>query len=335
MPITAVLDKAPVYVLAIISQILPPALMAVAAALEQYRYARARATAFFFPSEDFRGEMSENIALTPEMIARMERNRAAALEKRKRARESDLTNGNRSSHYCDDIANPALSIDLQQTQRMSSVLSEVSFQRIDKIPCDISVQSSSMPGVMPVHQAASALKTKSVESGSTNAAKQLSSEQDYVFGEVMSGKNVFLTGCGGTGKSFLTNHLITALKEKYGKTSVAITATTGIAACQIGGTSLHNFAGIGLGNGTVEELVDRISRNKRVCDRWKKTKCLIVDEISMLDGDLFDKLEAVAREIRKDDRPFGGIQLLLVGDFLQLPPIKKNGQVKFCFEGNS
>jgi ATP-dependent DNA helicase PIF1 len=267
------------------------------------------------------GERSGGMILSPEMMARIERNRAAAVEKRKRMCEETSHAKSAESlrdHLC--TTQPVAACDV----RIKRPSHEIAF----------------IQGEMPVLQAASSSSfdagaAVSRASAAQDSIQQLSPEQEYVHKEVLAGKSVFLTGCGGTGKSFLTNQLIVALKKSCGNTTVAVTASTGIAACQIGGTSLHNFAGIGLGNGTVDQLVERVSKNKRVCDRWKKTKCLVIDEVSMLDGELFDKLEALARNVRKNDKPFGGIQLLLVGDFLQLPPIKKNGNVQFCFEART
>lgn len=99
------------------------------------------------------------------------------------------------------------------------------------------------------------------------------------------------------------------------------------------GVTLHSFAGIGLGKEAVPELVKKIKRNQKAKQRWLRTKVLIIDEISMVDGDLFDKLEAIARSIRSNGRPFGGIQLVITGDFFQLPPVPDYGRVsKFSFD---
>jgi ATP-dependent DNA helicase PIF1 len=155
--------------------------------------------------------------------------------------------------------------------------------------------------------------------------------------EILQGKSCFLTGCGGTGKSYLTARLITDLKEKYGPAAVAVTATTGIAACHIRGVSLHSFAGIGLGQESADLLIKRVRRSRWAADRWRATRCLVIDEISMLDAALFDKLDAIARSLRADPRPFGGLQLLLVGDFAQLPPVSKGGAppADFCFDARA
>lgn len=164
----------------------------------------------------------------------------------------------------------------------------------------------------------------------------LSEEQRNVLDLVLEdGKSVFFTGSAGTGKSVLLREIIAALKKKHARESekVAITASTGLAACNIGGVTLHSFAGIGLGKEPAEELVKKIKRNVKHKQRWQRVKCLIVDEVSMIDGDLFDKLERVARLLRNSGRPFGGIQLIITGDFFQLPPVPEKGAMaRFAFE---
>ena len=167
----------------------------------------------------------------------------------------------------------------------------------------------------------------------------LSEEQQHVLDLVAeSKKSVFFTGSAGTGKSVLLREIISTLRKKHLREPdrVACTASTGLAACNIGGVTLHSFAGIGLGKEEVPELVKRIKRNQKAKHRWMRTKILIVDEISMVDGDLFDKLEAIARQIRGNGRPFGGIQLIITGDFFQLPPVPDNNKVaKFAFDAAS
>jgi ATP-dependent DNA helicase PIF1 len=148
----------------------------------------------------------------------------------------------------------------------------------------------------------------------------LSDEQHMVLNMVVEKqKSVFFTGSAGTGKSVLLREIVASLRRKYVKEPdrIAITASTGLAACNIGGVTLHSFSGIGIGNNSVPELVKKIKRNQKAKHRWMRTKVLIIDEVSMVDGDLFDKLEAIARELRKNGRPFGGIQLVITGDFFQ------------------
>ncbi|CAE7183572.1 unnamed protein product [Rhizoctonia solani] len=162
----------------------------------------------------------------------------------------------------------------------------------------------------------------------------LSYEQSQILEIVKKGSNIFFTGSAGTGKSVLLREIIKALRKKHGKAqdAVAITASTGIAACNIGGVTLHSFGGIGIGEGTPESLAMKVKKNKNALSRWLRCKVLIIDEVSMLDGDLFDRLARVACLIRKSAKPFGGIQLIVTGDFFQLPPVMKGGQPKFAFE---
>jgi len=172
----------------------------------------------------------------------------------------------------------------------------------------------------------------------------LTEEQKRAYDLMVSGKNVFLTGPSGSGKSAVI-HLF---KKVYGvDRTIAITSTTGISAIHIGGTTLHSYLGIGLGTGSVDELVSKIVKNSKAKGRWLQLDTLIIDEISMLSPVLFDKLEQVACNIRlnrsrrlitqesdeaKKELPFGGIQLILTGDFLQLPVV---GEQSFCFEAES
>ncbi|KAJ5713096.1 uncharacterized protein N7483_010277 [Penicillium malachiteum] len=164
----------------------------------------------------------------------------------------------------------------------------------------------------------------------------LSDEQNAVLEAVVDrSKSIFFTGSAGTGKSVLMREIIKKLRIKYKREPdrIAVTASTGLAACNIGGVTLHSFAGIGLGKEAVPELVKKIKKNQKARNRWLRTKVLVVDEVSMVDGDLFDKLEEIARRIRNNGRPFGGIQLVVTGDFFQLPPVPEgsNREAKFSF----
>ncbi|CAK9819368.1 ATP-dependent DNA helicase PIF1 [Anthophora quadrimaculata] len=158
---------------------------------------------------------------------------------------------------------------------------------------------------------------------------EISEEQARILQTILNGRNVFFTGSAGTGKSFLLKKIIAALPPAV----TVATASTGVAACHIGGITLHQFAGIGIGTANLERCYQMASRNAIL---WRKTKHLIIDEISMVDGEYFDKIEAVARYIRKNERPFGGIQLILCGDFFQLPPVSsRDKKAKFCFESDT
>lgn len=153
----------------------------------------------------------------------------------------------------------------------------------------------------------------------------LSREQEYVLQLAKEGKSIFFTGSAGTGKSVLLKSIIKTLKDRRGSDKVAVTASTGMAACNIGGMTVHSFAGIGLGKGKEEELIKMVRRNKKVVARWRSVQVLVIDEISMIDGNLFDKIDSIARIIRKKkDKPFGGLQVIVCGDFYQLPPVSKS-----------
>ncbi|XP_037959629.1 ATP-dependent DNA helicase PIF1 [Teleopsis dalmanni] len=164
----------------------------------------------------------------------------------------------------------------------------------------------------------------------------LCEEQLEVLHACKSGKNVFFTGSAGTGKSFLLKKIISTLPPD----GTVATASTGVAACLIGGVTLHAFAGIGTGESTLERCVQLASRSASA-QGWRKCKVLIIDEISMVDGKFFEKMEYVARHIRRNDRPFGGIQLILCGDFLQLPPVvskevlASSQSQRFCFQSST
>ncbi|AAS52811.1 AER128Wp [Eremothecium gossypii ATCC 10895] len=165
----------------------------------------------------------------------------------------------------------------------------------------------------------------------------LSDEQRNVLKLAEEGTNIFYTGSAGTGKSILLRELIKKLKTVHGRQgAVAVTASTGLAACNIGGITVHSFAGIGLGNSPKENLLKKVKRSRKHVQRWQNCKCLIIDEISMIDGELLDKLDYIARKIKKSKAPFGGIQLILCGDFFQLPPVTRdNQQPNFAFDSEA
>ncbi|XP_068605027.1 ATP-dependent DNA helicase PIF1 [Brachionichthys hirsutus] len=163
------------------------------------------------------------------------------------------------------------------------------------------------------------------------SSRKLSKEQEAVLSAVLSGKNVFFTGSAGTGKSFLLRRIMGSLPPK----SSFATASTGVAACHIGGTTLHNFAGIGSGSAPLEQCVE-LAQRPGVLQHWTSCRHLVVDEVSMVEARFFDKLESVARSVRRSTEPFGGIQLILCGDFLQLPPVSKGKEkARFCFQARS
>lgn len=144
----------------------------------------------------------------------------------------------------------------------------------------------------------------------------LSKKQQYAFDLAISGKSLFLTGDAGCGKSYLLQKIIDTLPPAV----TFVTAWTGAAASKVGGSTYLSFMGIGLGDNTKEELLKKQGFMGR--KNLKNAVTLIIDEVSMLNADIFDKSEWIARQVRENDEPFGGIQLILAGDFYQIPPVK-------------
>lgn len=159
-------------------------------------------------------------------------------------------------------------------------------------------------------------------------------EEDDTFNKILSllkrGDNVFLTGFAGTGKSYILNKL----KEKF-KKKLTITSTTGIAAVNVKGQTLHSWAGVGLCRNPIHKTVEKIRGRISTLRQILNCKILAIDEISMLNIEVFEYVNAVLREIRENPEPFGGIQVLFIGDFFQLPPVEiepETSERKYCFD---
>ena len=138
---------------------------------------------------------------------------------------------------------------------------------------------------------------------------------------MLSGENVFLTGAAGSGKTFTLNQFIKLAKNSGKK--VSVTATTGLAATHLGGNTIHAWSGIGIYDYLSKKFFEKIPKNR--AEIIKNTDILVIDEISMLHDFRLDMVEEICRTIRQNDKPFGGIQVILCGDFFQLPPINRNG----------
>ncbi|MBI2630900.1 AAA family ATPase [Candidatus Nomurabacteria bacterium] len=147
--------------------------------------------------------------------------------------------------------------------------------------------------------------------------------QDEALSILKTGANVFLTGEPGSGKTFTINKFVSYLRER--DIEPAITASTGIAATHIGGMTIHSWSGIGIKENLTDYDLDRIASNEYIHKRILKTRVLIIDEVSMLRTGAFAMIDAVCREIKQNPEPFGGMQIVLVGDFFQLPPVEKYG----------
>ncbi len=146
-------------------------------------------------------------------------------------------------------------------------------------------------------------------------------KQSQALRVMMSGKSVFLTGAPGSGKTYVLNQFIQAAKKA--KKRVAVTASTGIAATHIGGTTIHSWSGLGIRDEISERDEKWLKDNDRLLKRYNNVDVLIIDEVSMIHGKRLDMVNQVCKWLRESDEPFGGIQVILTGDLFQLPPISR------------
>lgn len=147
-----------------------------------------------------------------------------------------------------------------------------------------------------------------------------------------TGQNVFLTGSAGSGKTYTLNQYIDYLRAR--RVPVAVTASTGIAATHMSGTTIHSWSGIGIKDELSERDLTTLARKQFLADRLKDTAVLIIDEISMLHAKQLNAVNSVLKHVRKNDSAFGGMQVVVAGDFFQLPPIGSRGESnreKFAF----
>jgi ATP-dependent DNA helicase PIF1 len=166
---------------------------------------------------------------------------------------------------------------------------------------------------------------------------ELSREQQIAYDKYIQGHNIFITGPGGSGKTALIRKIYENAIHRF--KDIHVTALTGCAAVLLNckAKTLHSWAGIGLANGTIEQLVTKIKKNKFSKAIWKKTDILVVDEVSMLSLKLFTLLNEIGKAVRGNSNPFGGIQLVFAGDFYQLPPVGDHSEPdtqRFCFESD-
>ena len=164
----------------------------------------------------------------------------------------------------------------------------------------------------------------------------LSDEQKYAFELFKEGNNLFISGPGGVGKSYLIEKMVEYASTK--NLNISVTALTGCAAVLLGtkARTIHAWSGINfMSNSTDDELIiRRIARAKDKAGRWKKCDILIVDEVSMMPVRMFNILNAIGQTTRRSPKPFGGIQVIFTGDFYQLPPVCPHEETQFCFESS-
>ncbi|KAH8613565.1 PIF1 like helicase AAA domain [Trypanosoma vivax] len=237
----------------------------------------------------------------------------------------------------DEIASPLVGID--ETVGSSTSNEDGHNVAVNESPSNDATEIHQMVGTAaPLLDSPSGVSPLTGEQAAPQSKWKLSDQQQSVLDIVTKHRrNVFLTGGAGTGKSHLLRAIIDALPAR----TTFVTATTGLAALNLGGTTLHSFCGCGLvdqSTHSARSVYELVSSRSKAKKNWRKCNVLIIDEVSMLDAWFLDVLEYVARNIRGSRAPFGGIQLVLSGDFLQLPPVCKSGkgqEAHLCFEAGS
>lgn len=149
--------------------------------------------------------------------------------------------------------------------------------------------------------------------------------QDEALAILKTGASVFLTGEPGSGKSHVAGRYVSYLRKE--DVAVSVSASTGIAAAQLGGMTVHAWSGIGPKSQLSRSDLDALAKNRRATDRVRKARVLVIDEISMLSGRTLTAVDQACRHLRKSSLPFGALQVVLVGDFFQLPPIIRRDEI--------
>lgn len=150
---------------------------------------------------------------------------------------------------------------------------------------------------------------------------------------LMEGRSCFLTGPPGAGKSYVVRQFV-ELARKSGKV-VSVTASTGMAATHIFGMTIHSWSGIGVRSSLTSKDIEQIASKDLYARRLLGTDVLVIDEVSMLSGEFLDMLDVLLSEVRGSSAPFGDVQMVLVGDMFQLPPVQKGGEAQFAFSSSS
>lgn len=143
--------------------------------------------------------------------------------------------------------------------------------------------------------------------------------QEQALDILKTGANVFLTGEPGSGKTHVTRTFVSFLK--HSRIEVAVTASTGIAATHLGGRTIHSWSGIGVKRWLSARDIDALTTNEPVSNRINRARVLVIDEVSMLNAETLSMVQSVCKAVRRSEEPFGGLQVIFVGDFFQLPPV--------------
>ncbi len=157
---------------------------------------------------------------------------------------------------------------------------------------------------------------------------ELYGDQLEAFHLLLSGENVFLTGAAGSGKSFLIKKFL----KEFSKNEFPVLASTGAAAVLVGGRTFHSFFGLGILEGGPEKVFEKAKKDKRLKKRITAVEGIVIDEVSMISGDVLDLADRIARWARENEHPFGGLRVIAVGDFAQLPPVNKVGPRNWSFK---
>lgn len=151
--------------------------------------------------------------------------------------------------------------------------------------------------------------------------------QQEAIDKMMSGANIFLTGEPGAGKTYTLNKFIEQAREQHKR--IAVTASTGIAASHIDGQTIHSWSALGIKDTIQDWEIDKMSWKPAIVEKYNEAQILIIDEVSMLHGSRLDMVDRVAQWLRRTNKPFGGLQVIFVGDLFQLPPVTRFGAIDY------
>ncbi len=185
-------------------------------------------------------------------------------------------------------------------------------------------RAPSVPSFGSIPHEDASIDNSGIGTQSLSMNSELTICQNTAITALRGAENVFLTGAAGSGKSFLINQF---LREKDMKT-FPVLASTGAAAVLIGGRTFHSFFGLGILEGGVEASIERAAKNRQVSRRIREIQGFILDEVSMLSGSTLRAAEVLCRRLRANDSPWGGLRVVMVGDFAQLPPIDRNSRTR-------